>query len=539
MPQPKSLLAAVLWVGVIFSWLAGPALVQASPAPVSAPTPRLAAFGKLPLSFVENQGQLDSPFRFYTLGPGLQAGFSPDEIALAFPTGKPGAASAPQPRQVVRLRPVNLSPLVSLTGADPLPGKFNHYQGRDPARWRSGLPIYGSVLYRQAYPGVDLRFYGQGQTLEYDIVVQPGGNPSQVRFRLEGVKGLALTPAGDLAVSLPGGRRFLQQKPLIYQEEDGRRVAREGQFKLYPKGPAWEYGFEVAAYDRTRPLIIDPVLVYSTYWGGSGSDTAMDIDTDATGFAFVVGYTNSGNFLTYPGSTFKGGTDVFVLKLNPTGKAMIFATLLGGSANDYGYGLDLDQNGHPCICGQTFSDNFPLQGDPWQETRKGSGDAFVARLNGANGTLLYSTYLGGLLEDKATDLKVDRFSGNIYVVGSTKSNDLFASPMLTYKGGWDAFVARFDTIGGLTWSTYLGGAGTDNGKAVALDKLGYVYVTGDTSSNDFYTVKSIHPYRGNGDAFVTKFYVGPTISSVHFSTYLGGANSDYGVDIAVESYYVR
>jgi len=556
MLKKTSLAAAVLWLGSILYWTAGAGVVAANTRPAgdrakaSVPAPVMAVYGKLPLSFVENQGQVDSPARFYTLGPGLQAGFSPGEITLGFPAGKKsralqaarrpaerykaGAPSPPQPYRLVRLRPLNLSPAVRLTGADQVPGKFNHYKGSDPGRWRSGIPVYGAVFYRQAYPGVDLRFYGQGQSLEYDVIVHPGANPSQVRFRLEGIKGLALTPTGDLAVSLPGGGQFLQKKPLIYQEEAGGRAAREGTFKLYRKGRTCEYGFEVAAYDRTRPLIIDPTFVYSTYWGGSEADTAMDVVTDASGNAFVVGYTNSSNFLTYPGATFQGVTDVFALKLNPTGKVMVWSTLLGGASTDEGYAVDLDQNGNPCICGETFSDDFPHP-NGFQATRKGSGDAFVARLNGLTGALLYGTYLGGRYEDKASDIKADPVSGNIWVVGSTKSDDFYKiNELCGYRGAWDVFVAKINAGGDLIYSTYLGGSNNDYGKAIALDKYGNAYLTGDTSSTDFLPKENaVRDYSGNGDVFVTKIYSLGTAAP--FSTYLGGTNSDYGVDIAVQS----
>ena len=299
----KNLVAAFILLGGLVMWgvQVPEAKVQPGAPSNSATSGAITAYGRLPLSFIENQGQVDSPAKFYTLGQRIQVGFSPREITLAFPSPIAGAgsqevlppsdralrpaAASPVPHQVVRWQPVNLSQTVKLTGGDLLPGKFNHYQGSDPNRWRAGLPTYGAVVYQQAYPGVDLKFYGQGPQLEYDIIVHPGANPSQVRFRLEGIKSLAVTPAGDLAVTLPGGEQFLQKKPLVYQEHEGQRVPRKGKFKVYPRGAAWEYGFEVAAYDRNQPLVIDPVLIYSTFFGGSSDDYGYKIAVDHSGMS--------------------------------------------------------------------------------------------------------------------------------------------------------------------------------------------------------------------------------------------------------------
>ena len=279
---------------------------------------------------------MDSPAKFYTTGPGFQVCFTPQEIILYAGAARDGGMSlkapgpkdsevassaAPVPPQVVRWRPVNLSPGVKIAGEELLPGKVNYYRGNDPRQWRPEVPTYGAVVYRQAYPGVDFRFYGRGQELEYDVIVSPGGDPNQVRFRYDGIKALAVTPGGDLAVTLPRGERYLQKKPVVYQEQEGRRVARDGRFKLYHQNGAWEYGFEVAAYDRTLPLVIDPVIIYSTYFGGTLNDYGLAVAVDDAGNAYITGrtYLPSPNFPTYPWSTHHGNFDVFVLKMSPKG----------------------------------------------------------------------------------------------------------------------------------------------------------------------------------------------------------------------------
>jgi hypothetical protein len=524
------------------------------------------AFNKLPLYFVENQGQVDAPARFYSVTPGIRTVFSPREITLSFPSGRAGtgsqrflpsepgaqrpAPSPPVPPQVVRWRPVDLSQNVKLTGAEQLPGKFNHYKGSNPGRWRAGLPTYGAVVYRQAYPGVDLKFYGAGQELEYDIIVQPGANPSQVRFRLEGIKSLAVTPAGDLAVTLPGGQHFLQKKPLVYQESQGQRVPRDGHFKVYPRGAAWEYGFEVAAYDPNQALVIDPLVTYSTCIGGSGRDYGMKIALDASDQVYVVGTTESGDFVTSTGSTFQGGSDVFVVKMNPVSNVMIFSTLLGGDSTDLGMGIALSAD-NVFVCGKTYSDDFPPV-SPLQESRAGSYDAFVAKLSQTNGALLFSTYLGGTYDDGANAIATGGSSDVAYVVGYTKSFDDFPTvkPLQDYRGNQDIFVAKINAYAtpSLEFSTYLGGSGVDNGTAIVakkyVDEDGMygsttVGITGNTSSEDL-PIKDGLAYKGGTDAFIIEVYFvdfqdfGDPIPDPHmtYTTYLGGSANDYGTGIA-------
>ena len=297
-------------------------------------------YGRLPLFFTENQGQTDPQVKFYTRGQGHAVFFTPEGMVLSLSRasdeakrrgGKKGKGKGDQ--ELVQLRPQGISSGVEILATEPLPGKVNYYQGNDPGKWRTEVPTYKSVLYREAYPGIDLKFYGTGQQVEYDLIIKPGADPKQVKFLYQGIKALKVTREGDLTITLPGGGHLVQQKPVIYQEINGQRVSREGKFRLLPGKRG--YGFDLASYDTRYPLIIDPVvLVYSTYLGGSTWESGNAIAVDASGNAYVVGTTQSANFPTTVGAAqtvFGGVEDAFVTKFNPAGNALVFSTYLGGS----------------------------------------------------------------------------------------------------------------------------------------------------------------------------------------------------------------
>ena len=230
---------------------------------------RQESYGRLPLYFIENRGQVDRKVQFYAQGPGQRVAFTSREAVLSLSRGKGKVAK-------IHLTPVGLQPGINIQALDPQEARFNYLLGKDQSRWRTDVPSYGAVLYREAYPGIDLKFYGNGRQLEYDLFVRPGADLSLVKLRYGGVAGLKVDGEGNMVVKLGDGGRLLQKKPVIYQEIDGRRVAREGRFRLLKPGGT-EYGFVVASYDKQRPLVIDPVLVYSTYLGGTSALTGAKL----------------------------------------------------------------------------------------------------------------------------------------------------------------------------------------------------------------------------------------------------------------------
>lgn len=500
--------------------------------------------GRLPLYFLENRGQVDKQVKYYEQGPGRAVSFTPAGLKFAFlkeadPGGEPGRrprkgqalreerltrtpAKNPPPLQF-SLSPVAMSPQVKIAGMDPQAGRVNYLRGSDPQKWRTGIPTYGAVAYLGAYPGIDLKFYGAGRQLEYDVIVQPGADPGQVRFQYRGIQGLEVTREGDLTVHLPGGGSLVQKKPVIYQVIDGVRTPRTGGFKLVSGKNSRGYGFRVASYDKRYPLIIDPVLVYSTYLGGASYDAGYAMAVDRSGNAYITGSTFSGDFPTKEAyrSNNSGNSDVFVTKLNAGGDALVYSTYLGGSGAEEGYGIAVDGDGNAYVTGYTDSNNFPTR-NAYQSSRKGSTDAFITKLNAAGNDLVYSTYLGDGIDDAAYALAVDR-NGYVYVTGET-----FNSYSL-----YNIFTARFDPVGGLVYRVILTGSNDDSGYGVGVDKNGNAYVTGETQSPDFSTTAGAPQaeFAGASDAFVTKLN---TIGAVVYSTFLGGANEDAGYGIAVD-----
>jgi hypothetical protein len=432
---------------------------------------------------------------------------------------------------------VGARPAAELAGLDEFPGKSNYFLGNDPQQWHTSVRTYARVRYQEAYPGIDLIYYGQRRQLEYDFVVAPGAEPSTIRVRLDGAQKLRVDRNGDLVFEVERAELRLH-KPVVYQtaqpESASAKQFVEGRYLLNGEH---EVGFEVAAYDRRQPLIIDPALSYATYLGGSGDDFGTGIAVDSAGNAYVAGYTSSADFpIANPlQPTNHGGADVFVAALDPTGSTLLYSTYLGGGSTDYGSGIAVDSAGNAYVTGQTFSTDFPTA-NPLQPTNHGLGDAFVAALDPTGATLLYSSYLGGSGIDYGAGIAVDS-AGNAYVTGNTYSTDFpTANPLQpTNHGGYDAFVAVLDPTGAtLRYSTYLGGSGIDVGNGIAVDSAGNAYVTGDTYSTDFPTASPLQPMiAGQDDAFVS--VLDPTGATLLYSTYLGGLSNDGGFAIAVDS----
>ena len=485
------------------------------------------AYGKLPLSFEENRGQVDGKVKFLSRGSGYSLFLTGTEAVLSLSTKN----SKKSENSVLRMKLVGVNPSPEVAGVEELPGKSNYFIGNDRAKWRTNVATYKKVKYSDVYPGIDLVYYGNQRQLEYDWIVAPGVEPEAIRFAVEGAGNITFDTKGDLVLAVSGGE-VRMNKPVIYQEAGGVRHEIAGS---YVSNSNQEIGFAIGDYDPALPLVIDPVMSYSTYLGGSGHDYGTSIAVDSSGSAYTTGRTASTNFPTASAGFLAGASDAFVTKLNPSGTALVYSTYLGGSGHDGGEGIAVDSSGSTYITGSTGSSDFPVA-NPLQPSAPDS--AFVSKFSPSGSALVYSTYLGGSNGDFGTGIDVDS-SGSAYVTGWTYSTDFpTANAFQRTRGSGryakvDAFVTKFNSSGSaLVYSTYLGGYGEDYGYGIAVDSLGNAYVTGTTDAFDFPKANPFQATRGSGefssarDAFVTKF--NPSGTALVYSTYLGG---DYGVDI--------
>jgi len=504
------------------------------------------AYTQLPMHFEANRGQTDSQVKFLARGSGYSLFLTATEAVLAWrkdegrqvkdekKTPASSLTPHPSPGGTLRMRLVGANSTPQVAGIDELPGQSHYFIGNDPQRWRTGVSNYARVQYHDVYPGVDLVYYGNQQQLEYDFILAPDANPNSIQLAFTGADQLAVDAQGDLVLRTAGGD-IRQHKPIIYQNVNGTRQEIAGG---YVRRGKHEVGFQVAAYDASRPLVIDPVLVYSTYLGGSGHDEAR-VAVDAAGNAYVTGRTTSANFpVVNPLQPAYGGgpNDVFVAKLNPTGSALIFVTYLGGSGDDQSGGIGVDASGNVYVAGITGSPNFP-SANPLQPAIGGAVDAFVTKLNPAGNSLIYSTYLGGSGTDVANRLAVDA-AGNAYVTGLTTSTNFpTVNPLQpTNGGGQDAFVAKVNAMGNaLIYSTYLGGSGTESSAGIGVDAAGNAYVAGQTASPNFPTANPWQPAYGGGDRDVFVAKLNPTGSALVYSTYLGGSGNDVAQRVVADA----
>ncbi len=513
----------------------------------------LDSYGKLPLSFEANHGQADGRVKFLSRTGGYSLFLTEDEAVLALRGTMPNTrktkiqatgdapesvAAAPATGSVLRMKLRNANSAAKATGVDELAGTTNCFIGNDPTKWRTNVPTYAKVKYEGVYSGIDLVYYGNQRQLEYDFIVAPGADPHRIAFDVRGAKRIRQDGHGELILKMSEGE-IRWHKPVVYQEKDG---ARQEIAAHYAITAANRVTFELAKYDASRPLYIDP-LVYSTYLGGSSNDYGSGIAVDSAGNAYVTGQTNSTNFPVTPGALQTTGDayDAFVAKINPEGSALVYSTYLGGSDASWGAGIAVDNSGDAYIIGSTNSTDFPTMNALQPTFGGGPSDAFVAKINPSGSALLYSSYLGGSSQEFGSQIAVDR-TGNAYVTGQTLSTDFPTTPGAFQRvcgsstGCWDAFVAKINPTGSaFIYSTYLGGSGIDDAfaGAIAADDAGNAYVTGDTGSTDFPTLNPLQSSNaGAVNAYVTK--INPTGSALVYSTYLGGSKDDWTNAIAVD-----
>ncbi len=508
-------------------------------------------------------GQSDARVRFLARAPGSSVFLTSAGATLALTPPAPtrGARARGSRPAVVGLGLVGADHAARMSGVDLQPGVTNYLVGSDRSRWRTGVPGYGRVSYRSIYPGIDLSFYGRQRQLEYDFGVAPGADIGRIALSLRGARSLRLDRGGDLVLDTVAGP-LRQHAPVIYQSVGARRQPVFGGYVLRGNG---RVGFRVGRYDHSRALVIDPVLSYGTYLGGSGSDSvnAVALDPSCTSScpAYLAGDTFSSDFpVKNAVQGTRGGTgrdtDAFVSKLNADGSALVYSTYLGGSSTDAGSGIAVDSTGRAFVTGSTSSaagmppaKAFPTTARAFQGAQGGRSDAFLAVLKADGSGLDYSTFLGGAFNDSGSGVAVQ--GGKAYVTGTTNSPTFpttagafkttcgtVAAPCRSRFGPGDAFVAEIDPANSgaasLVYSSFLGGGGGDSGAGIAVDPSGAAYVTGNTFSLDFPATPGAlqTSLSGSGDAFVAKLR--PDGSGLSYATYLGGSKSASGAGIAVD-----
>jgi hypothetical protein len=486
---------------------------------------------ELPIRFEPNAGQWNPRVRFTARTADCSFAFTAREASLSVPGRRIGISL------------VRSNPSPSIEGMDPLPVRSDYFHG-SRENWRTGVANYSRLRYRDVYPGIDMIYYGNRDRLEYDFVLRPGADPNRIRLKFRGAGSVSLTPEGDLLLESEGAR-LVQKKPLVVQQD--RPIA--ARYRLLGGN---EVSVALEAYDRSRALTIDPVLVYSSLLGGSGSDAITAVKVDRAGFVWVAGYTGAGD-LTGTDTAYKtsssGKVDAFVAKIDPKGAlgaTLLYFTYIGGSNSDMATGMALDGLGRVYLTGTTNSTDFPLAWTSVQDHLGGSTsqDIFILRLNpslaGAD-ALEYSTYFGGNDQETAGGIDVDQ-DGNVYLVGTTKSDNLAVTPSAYQNVRWgtqDAFVVKLDfrLNPPLAYSSYLGGDVLDEGKAIAVSPSGAVYIAGTTGSTVFPLAG--FPYRdtlqGAYDVFVAKMDLTQTgVASLVYSTYLGGSDVEEARTIALD-----
>lgn len=586
----RMLFAIVLGIVSIDSlWAAGAETSASAPPSIAS---LQSTYGKLPLSFEANHGQTDPQVQFLTRGRGHQLFLTSSEAVLTLRSGgtktnrrtdhasQQKLSSQPSSsHSTVRMKFAGADQQAEVVGLDPLPGIVNYFIGDDPSKWRTNIPTYQKVEYRNLYAGIDLVYYGNQGQLEYDLIVAPGADPTQITLAFDGAEQIAVDAQGDLVLTLPSSSAerakeaaptLRLHKPVVYQkdEQGGKHLIAStyvpktiGTMPVYQAAglhihEMQHVAFQIASYDTSKPLIIDPVLSWATYLGGSSFDGANGIVIDTTGNACVTGWTESPNFPGTAGSpsqnSLGGSRDAFVTKLNVGATAILYSTYLGGLGFDSGNGIAVDAAGNAYVTGLA-GPGFPgTAASLIQSAHGGVSDAFITKLNAAGTSIVYSTYLGGGGIEEGQGIAVDT-AGNAYVTGETSTpgsgfpgtmDSLIQSTFGGYVSEppnvWgDAFVTKLNAAGtAIVYSTYLGGSGNDKGFGIAVDRVGNVYVTGATNSSGFPGTagSSIQSTFGGsfgfGDAFVTK--INETGTAILYSTYLGGSGEDKGNGIAVD-----
>jgi hypothetical protein len=513
----------------------GPALIGAATFPAgtfpqkeSSSTLVQRALDRIPVTFEPNHGQAARRDLFVGRAGNNTVSFRRREVVLGTPRATP-----------LKLRLLGAREPRNIEGLSPAGGTSSYFAGNRPSHWLTNIPNFRRVRYEGVYNGIDLVFRGTGGNLEYDFIVSPGADPSRIEMELIGARSIDLTAGGNLHID-GEGFSMTQHKPVVFQERAGVRTEIPGEYVLRRGNRVC---FRIGAFDRTQTLVIDPVLVYSTIFGGTTASEGSAIAVDASGDAYIAGSTGYNGLPVIPGSLHTGVfgmSQAYICKLNSTGTSMAYCSTITGTdgGDSRATGIAVDSKGNAYVTGSTSSQDFPTTPGAFQSTGARFNHGFVLRLNASGTALSYSTYLAGDYPDMPQAIAIDS-SGNAFVGGVTYSTKFPVTPHAfqrspvgtRYNNG---FVTKVDSTGSsLIYSTYLGGSDVNEVHAIAVDSAGSAYVTGSTWSFDFPVVsgsfQTSYSYQPFGNAFVSK--LDPSGSYLVYSTFLKGASSGAGIAV--------
>ncbi len=513
-------------------------IVMGCSIPVVSAVPPTVYYSDAPLQFEPNFGQFSLPGAYVARGRGLLVYV--DSVSATVLTSD-------NKRKPVRLTLLRADANARATALDRVPGTVSYFLGKDPTAWRTRIPAFAKLRYEQVYPGIDVVYYGHGQHVEYDFVVQPGSKPAQIKLAVSGAA-FRVDNRGDLVLALASGE-LRWSKPVLYQKTAAGRKTISGGYVLRPDG---SISFNVGSYDQQLPLYIDPEVTYATYLGGTYVDEIWSTTADTDGNAYVTGRSESPDFpFSSPVANFNG-KHAFVVKYAPNGQR-IYSVYMGGTDGDDGaFGIAVDSSGSPYVVGTTTATNFPTTANAFARSctlspSQTCSAAFMAKLQPDGSGLLYSTYISGGFNtewstaafDEGYAIAVDG-SGIAYAGGATQSAHFPTTDgtfQRSFGGARDGWLMKIDTTksgsASLLWSTYLGGADLDTVYSVAVDALGNVYAGGETYGS--FPVKNalVANAQGLRDGFVAK--VVPSGSDVVYATYLGGSDTDVVMGVAADA----
>ncbi|MDR2855334.1 MAG: PKD domain-containing protein, partial [Methanomicrobiales archaeon] len=486
------------------------------------------SFTTLPFAFIANEGQFVDGIAFQTTSPEQVISLRSDRIEYIHADG-----SAPVS---VIFKGAEPNPVIS--GHDPMDGTAGFFYGSDPDTWTTGVELVTKVIYEGLYPGIDMQLSGSQGVLKTEFIVQPGADPSQIALQYEGQTEIYIDDEGALVAST-GTRDIIDETPFSYQIVQDIETSVESAYLLSKDNVVT---FELGSYDNTLPLVIDPVMRYSLYFGGGNKDLGNAIAVDDYGYAYMLGTAMSRSLKYKPefsilsaqgNNAIDNSRDAFLVKINPDGTALEYLIYIGGSSEDEGNDLYLDTNGDIYICGATASRDFPTV-NAFRNSLSGGRDAYITKINAAGTDFIFSTYIGGSANDEALGITLDQ-DRNILITGLTRSWDfpiVNRYELSPFGGMVDAFITKMNpTASAIIYSNFIGGSAYDVGRAIAVDAEGYAVVVGETESRDFPLVRPFQAERkGHWNAFVVAFDPEGTYPAA-YSTYLGGSKDDYARDI--------